>query len=220
MFGMSWLTRSTYGGSQNVELPAYAIVAVLFGLGLHEVLAQIGSGSVWARRSRAYVQVAALGAFAVLLYNPRFEAPYRSDIWAGQRLTATLGALPGPIFAGSFQGFLAQAPDAVAPDVAAVNELWGEQVRDPTAEGERWARSFVEALVARHFTYVVIDPENSAIIVPLLTTGNGYVDVGPLFGEGDIYWSWRTGHGPPKPEVYARPDLVGTPLPAPRGGSP
>ena len=220
MFGMSWITRSAYGGSQNVELPAYAIVAVLFGLGLHEALAQIGTASPRARHGRAYLLLAAAGSFAALMYNPRFEAPYRSDIWAGQRLSATLAQLPGPIFAGSFQGYLAQAPDAIAPDVAAVNEIWGEQVRPPTPEGEKWAGYFVDALRAGSVSYVVVDPENSAIIVPLLTTDYGYLDIGPLFPEGDAYWSWRTPHGPPKPEVYARPDLAGVPLPAPHGGGP
>src|SRR5207245_1905789 len=122
----------------------------------------------------AYVQVAAAAVFTVVLYNPRFEAPYRSDIWAGQRLTATLGALPGPIFAGSFQGYLSQAAEAIAPDVAAVNELWGEQVRPPTPEGEKWAGYFVDALKSEQLTYVVIDPADSAIIVPLLTTDYGY----------------------------------------------
>ena len=96
MIAMAWITRSTIGGARNVELPAYAAVAILFGLGLHEAVSQIGAASARARMNRAYVLAAAIAAFAVVLYNPRLWVPYRSDMWAGQRLAATLAQLPGP----------------------------------------------------------------------------------------------------------------------------
>ncbi len=35
MLGMCWITRSAYGGSQNVELPAYAVAAPVFLLSLY-----------------------------------------------------------------------------------------------------------------------------------------------------------------------------------------
>jgi 4-amino-4-deoxy-L-arabinose transferase-like glycosyltransferase len=217
MIAMAWITRSTIGGARNVELPAYAAIAILFGLGLHEAVSQIGSASARARMTRAYVLAAAIAAFAVVLYNPRLWVPYRSDMWAGQRLAATLAELPGPIFAGSYQGFLGGATNAVAPDLAAVNEMLGEQVRPGVVQGEQWNDAFAKALLGRVITYVIIDPDNSAVSVPTLTRDYGYVDVGPLFPAGDDYWRWQTGWTP-KAEVYARPDLVSVPRPAPTGG--
>jgi len=217
MIAMAWITRSTIGGARNVELPAYAAIAMLFGLGLHEAVSQIGSASARARMNRAYVLAAAVGAFAVVMYNPRLWVPYRSDMWASQRLAATLSELPGPIFAGSYQGFLGGATDAIAPDLAAVNELLGEQVRPGVPEGEAWSQEFMQALLTRRVTYVIIDPDNSNVSVPILTTDYGYVDMGPLFPPSDDFWRWQTGWAP-KAELYARPDLVGVPRPAPTGG--
>lgn len=217
MFATAWITRSTYGGARNVELPAYAAVAILFGLGLHEALRQIGAASPRARVARAYLLAVAIGAFGVVVYNPRLWVPYRSDRWAAERLSATLALMPRPIFAGSYQGFVSldDASGVVAPDLAAVNELLGEQVRPGTPEGEQWASALVQALIERRLTYVIIDPDNQAVGVPILAAAYGYVDVGPLFGEGDDFWRWRTGGWTPRAEVYARPDLVGVPWPLP-----
>ena len=66
-------------------------------------------------------------------------------------------------------------------------------------------------------TYVIIDPDNSAVSVPVLTNDYGYVDVGPLFPKGDDFWRWQTGWTP-RAEVYARPDLAGVARPAATGG--
>ena len=63
----------------------------------------------------------------------------------------------------------------------------------------------LEAIRARQFTYIIVDPDSDGFIVPLLAEAYGYVHVGPLFPPEDVYWAWRTGWAP-KAEVYARPD--------------
>jgi hypothetical protein len=205
MIGIAWVTQATVRGGRNVELPAYAAIALLAGLGLAEAITWIGSQTPAQRVARAYLLAAAVGQLAILIYNPRFQVPYRSDQWAGDRLAATLSALPGPIFAAGYQGFLRDAPGALAPDMAAVVELEGEQWRPSTPEGERWEGDLAEAIRARQFTYIIVDPDSDGFIVPLLAEAYGYVHVGPLFPPEDVYWAWRTGWAP-KAEVYARPD--------------
>jgi hypothetical protein len=191
-------------------LPAYAAFSLLAALGLHEALNLIGSGSALARDIRGYVLGAAIFQFALMLYNPRLVVPYRSDMWDGQRLSATLAALPGPIFAGSYAGFLDQTTGAVAPDLGAVLELQGERVRKGTPEGDNWSNELRQALVSRRFTYVIVDPNFDASMVTLIADQSGYVPLGSLFPPGDKYWEWRTGWSP-KVDVWARPDLVGRP---------
>jgi hypothetical protein len=209
MIGMAWTSQATINGGRNVELPAYAAFSLLFALGLHEALRLIGSpSSSLARDVRNYVLAAAIFQFVVLVYNPRLVVPYRSDLWASQRLAATLAALPGPIFAGSYEGFLDQTRDAVAPDLPSVLELQGEQIRPSTPEGEAWSGELANALVTRRFTYVLVDPNLNSSMVTLIADAYGYVPMGSLFPPGDKYWEWRTGWAP-KIDVYARPDLVG-----------
>lgn len=205
MIGMAWASDATIRGGRNVELPAYAALAILFALAVHEALSYVGSASARTSAARMYLIAAAIGQFAILLYNPRLVIPYRSDGWAGDRLSATLAALPGPIFAGSYQGFVPSSPNIVAPDLEAVVEIQGEQVRPSTPEGDQWSNDLAAALKARRFTYVIVNPDLDGFIVPQLCDAYGYVDAGPLFPSTDKYWEWRTGWVP-KAEVYVRPD--------------
>ena len=220
MFAMAWITRSTVGAARNVELPAYAATAVLFGLGVHEALTQIGTSSERARLMRAYVGAAMIGAFVFAIYNPRPWVPLRSTIWADERLAGTLAELPGPIFAGGYQGFVAGAAGAIAPDLSAVNEMQGERVRPGTPEGEGWSNDFVAELHAGRITYVIVNPDDpvASVEVAILTKDYGYINIGSLFPDGDKYYQWRTAGGSPKAEVWARPDLAKVKLPPPTGG--
>lgn len=203
LVAMAWLSDSNIGGGRNVQLPAYAAFALLFGLALNEVLALLAGATKQAHAARGYVVCAAIAQFAIMLYNPRLVVPYRSDLWDGQRLSATLASLPGPIFAGSYQGYVGD--DMVAPDLGAVRELEGAFGGTGTQEGSNWEGLFAHAIVERQLRYVIVDPDNSASIVPILATDYGYRDAGPLFPPGDIYWAWRTGWAP-KAEVYVPPD--------------
>jgi hypothetical protein len=207
LIAMAWATDATIRGARNVELPAYAGLSMLAALGLSEAARWIGDRSPLARTGQLYVLAAAIGQLVVLIYNPRLQIPYRSDAWAGDRLTSRLADLPGPIFAGAYQGYVRGAAGALAPDLEAVVELEGEQVRPSTPEGDQWEGELAGALVARRFTYVIVNPDIDGFIVPLLATDYGYDDIGPLFPSGDVYWSWRTSWAP-RAEVYARPGLA------------
>jgi hypothetical protein len=204
MLAGAWTSQATIRGGRNVELPAYAALSLLFAFSLAEVLKQLRSQTRFARAARAYVLAAAIGQFAVVVYNPRLHVPYRSDIWAGERLAQTLATLPGPIFAGSYWGYVPHSPDFVAPDLEAVVELQGEQVRPSSPEGEEWSLELARALRERRFTYLIVNPDLDGFIVPLLADAYDYVHVGPLFPPGDKYWEWRTGWAP-KAELYVRP---------------
>jgi hypothetical protein len=188
-----------------VQLPAYAAFALRFGLSLHEALSYLTGASSRVRAVRSYVICAAVAQFAIMLYNPRLVVPYRSDRWDGDRLSATLAALQGPVFAGSYQGYVGDG--VIAPDLGAVRELEGAFGGTGTQAGSDWEGLLAHALSERQLSYVIVDPDNEASIVPILAADFGYRDAGPLFPPGDIYWAWRTGWAP-KAEVYVPP---GTP---------
>src|SRR5207237_4921007 len=87
MIGMAWASQATVRGGRNVELPAYAALSILFALGLHEALKHLGSPMQFSRVARTYVAAAAIGQFAIVVYNPRLPVPYRSDMSPCARLT-------------------------------------------------------------------------------------------------------------------------------------
>jgi hypothetical protein len=202
LIATAWISASNIGGGRNVQVPAYAAFALLFGLALHEALSYLAGRAPRTQAVRGYVVCVALAQFAILLYNPRLVVPYRSDLWDGQRLSATLAALPGPVFAGSYQGYTTDR--IIAPDLGAVRELEGAFGGTGTQEAGDWEGLFAHAVAERQLAYVIVDPDNSASIVPILATDYGYRDAGPLFPAGDIYWAWRTGWAP-KAEVYVPP---------------
>ena len=204
LVGMAWVSNAVLGSGRNVQVTGYAAFALLFALGLHEALTRI-RGFAQAAGFRQYVLCAAIVQLAAMAYNPRLVVPYRSDLWAGQRLAATLAALPGPIFAPSYQSYLTD-PTAVAPDLDAITEVTGSTSGGGgTPEGiKNWDAQFSAALSARRFAYVIVDPDIAAAVVTELATAYGYKHVGPLFPPGDVYWAWRTSWAP-RAEVYARP---------------
>ena len=132
-------------------------------------------------------------------------AIYRSDLWASERLAATLAALPGLILAPSYESYVTD-PTALAPDPDAITEIIGSTSGGGgTPEGiKNWDAQYGEALQARRFSYIIVDPDVAAAIITEAAVAYGYKDVGPLFPAGDVYWAWRTGWAP-RAEVYALP---------------
>jgi hypothetical protein len=209
MVGMAWVSRSNIGGAHNVELPAYAILSVTFALGLHEALVHLGSASARARGFRAYIVLAAVIQFAMLVYNPRLTVPYRSDVWAAERLAATLSALPGPVFAGSFTSYVPESAEFVQPEPGAVHEVMGGYGGPGTPEAGQWMADYRAALAEHRFTYVVVDPDLEVFWLADVAREMGYVDQGLVFPASDQFWLWRTRGGwVPKAQILVRPDLV------------
>ena len=90
MLGSAWITHANRGAAENVLLPAFGILAVFFGLGLHAALQFVSGASTKAPPLRGYVLGLGILQCLVMLYNPRLMVPYRSDLWADQRLAGSL----------------------------------------------------------------------------------------------------------------------------------
>jgi 4-amino-4-deoxy-L-arabinose transferase-like glycosyltransferase len=202
MIGTSWASQANIGGGRNVQLPAYAALSLLFGLGLAEGLRRLQPVVRHGAAFRGYVLAIALAQLTILLYNPRLIVPYSSDRWGGERLAAAIAALPPPVFAGAFQGYT-DGQSVVAPDLGAVLELQGAFGGTGTPEGSTWEDLYGRAVQDGRFSTILVDPEVAAFIVPLVAEAYGYEHIGPLFPDGDVYWAWRTGWTP-KVEVYRR----------------
>jgi hypothetical protein len=193
MLLVAWISRANSGGDRNVDLPAYAALAILFALTLHEVLGRLRNAPPF----RAFVLALAAVQFALLLTNPRLMVPYRSDVWAGQRLQSTLESLQAPIFAAGYGGFV----DTPQVDPGALDELMGAYGGRITPEGQQWLAEYAAALRSRRFAYVIVDPDYPAFYLSSVATDNGYVSAGPLFKANDEFWAWRSGRTP-RADVY------------------
>ncbi len=95
----SFLTRVKVGGYDNVLLPLFAIMSILFGMGLNELLYKKGIplslGGSW---SANIVLFACLIQFTIVMYNPFAQIPGSSDRTAGNELLGLITSVEGDVF--------------------------------------------------------------------------------------------------------------------------
>ncbi len=97
-FASSYFALLHRDGYVNVLTPAYAVLAILAGIGFASVREE------WDARQPARERVAAIAcvawgvAFATLAYDPTRALPTRADLSAGRAMVQAVGAQPGPLW--------------------------------------------------------------------------------------------------------------------------
>jgi hypothetical protein len=104
---VSLATHLTVGAYDNNLLPAYAALAILFGLGIARAQALVPTA--W----EPVVSAACLIQFGALFYNPARQVPTPEDRAAGERIVRALAAVPGPVFAPRHPYLVARAGKAM-----------------------------------------------------------------------------------------------------------
>ncbi len=154
----AWLSRLHSGGWLNVVIPAYAALAILFGVAIHHALAWANRANNAKQRSlaRGAVYVAATLQFVLLAWNPAAQVPTSMDERAGDRLVARIAELPGTVYSPG-HGYLVDAAGKTShAHVMAINDVirGGEtNVRDELA------KTFGAALTTRRFDYLLMDSD-------------------------------------------------------------
>lgn len=99
MLGGAFFSRLHSGGYNNVLFPAYAVISILFGLGVN-TLFKFVRGAPYNRRklTEIYLYLACLIQFACLIYNPFDFIPAQKDLDAGRKLINTITQMKGDIF--------------------------------------------------------------------------------------------------------------------------
>ncbi len=95
----AFLTRVKLGGYDNVLLPAYAAISILFGLGLHElrkIADQLQFG--YKTRAKVLIHLACLSQLVILFYNPYAQIPTSEDLKAGNQLVQLIAGVKGEVF--------------------------------------------------------------------------------------------------------------------------
>jgi 4-amino-4-deoxy-L-arabinose transferase-like glycosyltransferase len=99
MVGGAWISRMHSGSYYNALLPAYACLAIIFGLAVPSLLALAAAAPPRKQGAlRAYLYVACLIQFVALIYNPRDFLPNAGDRAAGGELVAAIASIPGDVY--------------------------------------------------------------------------------------------------------------------------
>ncbi len=209
LVGMSWVGVVNPGGGVNSLPPAYAGVAMLFGLGVPAIAALAQARLPESRALPIGLFLAAALALGMLEYSADQPAPLRANARAGQRLVDAIAALPGPVFAPDVEEFQVRAGKGDHATAAGVQELLGNFGGTTLPEGRQYLDSLDRALTNREYAYVLFDPEGFDLELKDRLTGHGYELVGPLMQADERFFAWRLGASSgggsltPSPILYA-----------------
>lgn len=95
----TFITRIKVGGYDNVLLPTYAILSILFGLGLEEALKTIQLlNTDYKDRLEILIHVICLSQLVILFYNPFAQIPTTADLDNGYKLVELISKVDGDVF--------------------------------------------------------------------------------------------------------------------------
>jgi hypothetical protein len=99
MLGGALSSRLHLGGYDNVLFPAYACIAIVFGLALHRIGGLLtGKGTAGARLGMILITVSCLIQFGILKYDPVEQVPTARDLTAGRELIDLVSRVRGEVF--------------------------------------------------------------------------------------------------------------------------
>lgn len=119
-FGLCWFLQAHGGATANTPMPAYAVLAILFGIGIARLDAWCVAHAM--EQARIFLLIAAAVPLATWIYNPHDIIPQRPAIAADNQLLSWLQSFPGDVFlpANPYEGVLAGKP--WHPDIAALHD--------------------------------------------------------------------------------------------------
>jgi hypothetical protein len=158
MLGASWYSRLRGGGFLNVLFPTYAIIAVLFGLGINRLSESIKSFSSDKKNQfNAVIYMLCIFQFGMLAYNPVPLVPSKMDTKAGYLFIEKIKKIDGEVFS-PFHGYLTE----MAGKKSYANQMGMRDVL--TTWNEKHARvkaklinEIKQAMREREFAAIIID---------------------------------------------------------------
>ncbi|MDY6987448.1 MAG: glycosyltransferase family 39 protein [Thermodesulfobacteriota bacterium] len=99
MIGGPWICRLDTGSFNNVVLPAYACISILFGLAMNEIMQEIEIASLNKQYMlKTYIYLVCMVQFLCLVYNPLAQIPSSADLEAGNRFVNEVRQMKGDVF--------------------------------------------------------------------------------------------------------------------------
>ena len=183
MVGAAFVSRLHAGGYDNVVMPAHAMIAVFFGVGVDQALQLIETRWPEERqRMTGYVYAVCVLQFAVLLHNPLSRLPTAADEAAGWGLVATIAQQSGEVLT-THHGYLTRMAGkrAHAHEMAVTDVLRSEQSGPARAA---LAADIDRALRAGRFAAILVD---RPCFEQAMADAYELADA-EVFEDADVFW--------------------------------
>ena len=150
--GSAWASRLHAGAYANVLIPAFAGLAIVFALALHDVPAF--APPAHAPALRVFMAVLALAQFALLVYSPSAQIPASRDVRLQRQLLDIMANADGDVWLaqhGYFPLLAGKAPHAQSWAITDVLRAGrpGDQ--------QRLRAELHDALAAHRFRLIILD---------------------------------------------------------------
>ncbi len=189
MLGIAFTSRLNAGSFRNVLLPAFAILCVLFGLGVDAAGRLIRAAPIGHQGMlEAFLYFVCLAQFGALFYDPFKQVPSRDDLEAGRKLVRTLADLPGRVLIPSHPYLLLLAGRQTHLHEMAMNDIL---LYDRGKVRDRMVAEMRKAISERNFEAVIL--EDSFWFKDDIE--RCYRERGEVFDKPGVFWplvGWQT----------------------------
>jgi hypothetical protein len=145
LFGLCWFLQAHAGATANTPMPAYAILAVIFGISF----ARLDAAFAFASReaARVFLLAAAAIPFVSWVYNPHDFMPHRELATSQREFISWLRIFPGDVFlpANPYEGVLAGKQwhpdnaalhDVLRPELPGINDAVRAKIAEEVDESK------------------------------------------------------------------------------------
>jgi 4-amino-4-deoxy-L-arabinose transferase-like glycosyltransferase len=173
---IGWTGSLHFFGWTNVNMPAFAVLSILFGLGLSAAVARAARWRApWRMGAEAALLVAALAQFEHVAYDPRHFLPSQEDREAGAQLVAAIAGAEGDVFVPGHAYLSALAGKRTYVHEMALKDILSFGGGKP---GEELLAEVEQAIAEKRFSTLIIDRDWKAW--PPAKIDAGYVQKGVL----------------------------------------
>jgi hypothetical protein len=191
MILMAWFPHVLSGSAEGAMLPAYAIIAILFGTSLNEVLKRFKTKlDMNSNRLQEVVYLLVMLQFVSLIYNPGSLIPSGADRIAGEKFVERISEEKGDIFIPS-HGYLAMK--AGKKQFAHEKAIYEVYKNDNGEAAFVLKKQIEEAFANKDFAAVIYDDYDSPI--RSFDSDSNYVLEKQMFSGSDDFYpvtGWRT----------------------------
>jgi len=180
MLGGALSSRLHLGGYDNVLFPAYACIAVIFGLAIHRIGGLLtGKSTAGARLGVILITVSCLIQFGILKYDPVDQVPAVKDLVAGRELIDLISHVEGEVLLPD-HGFLSyMAGKRTYAHRMAIHDV----LRGSDEAREELLADIRESLSRGEFAAIILDTDWRSEDME-----GRFKCHAPVFVDADVFW--------------------------------